>query len=102
VSTATPQMGWQRLFKQACSLIRQANIGDDWTLGGGTAMMMQIGHRESRDIDIFLSDPQLLPLLDPQKNDFEFEIQPNTYMGDGAISQRFSVREKSISSWQAL
>jgi hypothetical protein len=29
-------------------------------LGGGTAMMMQIDHRSSRDIDIFVSDPQLL------------------------------------------
>jgi hypothetical protein len=96
VSTATSSGGWHRLFKQACSLIRQANIGDDWTFGGGTAMMIQIGHRESRDIDIFLSDPQLLPLLDPQKNDFEFEIQPNAYMGDGTISQRFAFGEGEI------
>jgi hypothetical protein len=96
VSTATSSGGWRRLFKQARSLIRQANIGDDWAFGGGTAMMIQIGHRESRDIDIFLSDPQLLPLLDPQKNDFEFEIQPNAYMGDGTISQRFAFGEGEI------
>lgn len=30
------------------------------TLGGGTALMLQIGHRDSRDIDLFLPDPQLL------------------------------------------
>src|SRR5262249_800083 len=51
--------------------IRQANsqelVIDEWTFGGGTAMMPQINHRESRDIDIFLPDPQLLPFLDPQK-----------------------------------
>jgi hypothetical protein len=77
----------------ACSLIRQANIVDDWTFGGGTAMMLQIGHRESRDVDIFLSDPQLLALLDPQKNDFEFDIQPADHSGDGAKSLKIAFEE---------
>ena len=47
-------------------------------------MMLQIHHRESRDVDIFLSDPQLLSFLDPQTHDFEFQIQPVEYIGDGA------------------
>jgi len=46
---------------------------------GGMAMMLRINHRESRDIDIFLSDPQVLAFLDPQKRDFQFEIQPDAY-----------------------
>jgi hypothetical protein len=46
--------------------------------------MLQIDHRESHDVDIFLNDPQLLPLLDPQKRDFQFEIPPSDYKGDGA------------------
>ena len=46
-------------------------------------MMLQIGHRESHDVDIFLSDPQLLPFLDPKLHDFEFEIRPSDYGGDG-------------------
>jgi len=46
-------------------------------------MMLQIDHRESRDVDIFLHDAQQLPFLDPQKRDFEFEIQPAAYGGDG-------------------
>ena len=53
-------------------------------------MMLQIDHRESRDVDIFLPDPQLLSFLDPQKNDFQFEIQPDAYRGDGARSLRFA------------
>jgi hypothetical protein len=52
-------------------------------------MMLQIGHRESRDIDIFLPDPQLLPFLNPGTHDFQFEIQPDTYEGDGARSLKF-------------
>lgn len=69
-------------------MIRQVNaehkIIDYWTLGGGTAMMLQIDHRISHDIDIFLPDPQALPFLDPQKHDFIFEIRPVDYTGDGA------------------
>lgn len=61
-------------------MIRQVNaeqeIIDRWTFGGGTAMMLQIDHRISHDIDIFLPDPQFLPFLDPQKHDFNFEIRP--------------------------
>lgn len=68
-------------------MIRQVNaeqeIIDHWTFGGGTAMMLQIGHRESHDVDIFLRDPQLLPFLDPEKQDFDFEIRPSDYGGDG-------------------
>jgi hypothetical protein len=79
---------WARLFRIACSLIRQVNSGqsiiDYWTFGGGTAMMLQIDHRESHDIDIFLPDPKLLPFLDPQRRDFKFEIRPTDYEGDGA------------------
>ncbi len=83
-----------RLFRMARALIRQVNtnqrIIDQWTFGGGTAMMLQIDHRESRDVDIFLPDPQLLSFLDPQKNDFQFEVQPDAYHGDGARSLRFA------------
>ncbi len=47
-------------------------------------MMLQIDHRESHDVDIFLSDPQVLPFLNPQNQDFAFEIQPSDHQGDGA------------------
>ncbi len=85
---------WARLFRIACSLIRQVNskqtIIESWTFGGGTAMMLQIGHRDSHDVDIFLSDPQWLSFLDPQKHDFRFEIWPADYQGDGSSFQKFA------------
>ncbi|WP_244485653.1 nucleotidyl transferase AbiEii/AbiGii toxin family protein [Bradyrhizobium tropiciagri] len=78
---------WAQLFRIALNLIGQVNshgtVIDHWTFGGGTAMMLQIAHRESHDVDIFLCDPQLLPFLDPQKQDFNFEIRPSEYQGDG-------------------
>ena len=64
-------------------------IIDRWTFGGGTAMMLQIDHRESHDVDIFLPDPLFLPYLDPKTHDFVFEIQPTDYIGDGARSLKF-------------
>jgi hypothetical protein len=94
VSAADPEPNWARLFRIACEHIRQVNseqvLIDTWTFGGGTAMMLQIDHRESRDIDIFLSDPQLLGLLDPQKHDFQFEIEPAGYDGDGVRSLKLA------------
>lgn len=46
-------------------------------------MMLQVGHRESHDVDIFLPDAQFLPFLDPKLHDFELEIGPSDYGGDG-------------------
>jgi hypothetical protein len=87
VNAATQQSDWARLFRIACGLIHQVNsdtlIIDHWTFGGGTAMMLQIDHRESHDVDFFLNDVQLLPYLNPQTHDFKFEIVPTGYDGDG-------------------
>lgn len=41
-----------------------------WSFGGGTALMLSYKHRESKDIDIFIHDVQLLTLLTPRLNDF--------------------------------
>lgn len=74
---------WRTLFAQAESIINKINadygIIDFWTLGGGTALMLQINHRSSKDIDIFFDDPQYLPFFDPSKNDFDYSIEPSEY-----------------------
>jgi hypothetical protein len=38
----------------------------DWTLGGGTALMIHARHRISKDIDAFVDDAQYLPFLSPR------------------------------------
>lgn len=85
---------WERLFRIACSLIDQVNgsgpIIDHWTLGGGTAMMLRIGHRESRDVDIFFHDPQYLGFLNPETRDFVFESMPSDTGGDGSRFLKFA------------
>lgn len=81
---------WKRLFRTATSLIAQVNrdtfVIDHWTFGGGTAMMLQIGHRESHDVDIFLRDPQHLAFLNPATQNFSFDTVPTDYGGDGSGS----------------
>jgi hypothetical protein len=47
-------------------------------------MMLRIGNRVSHDVDIFLPDPQILSFFDPEKRDFEFEIRPDDFRGDGS------------------
>jgi hypothetical protein len=55
-----------------------------WSFGGGTALMLQIDHRESHDIDLFLDDPQILPFLNPETQDIPLHRMPDSYNGDGS------------------
>jgi predicted nucleotidyltransferase component of viral defense system len=64
---------WETLFSQALRLIGEiAKYGRDdpfWTFGGGTALMLRYGHRFSKDIDIFVPDPQSLGFVTPRLSD---------------------------------
>ena len=48
--------------------------------------MLQIDHRESHDIDLFLDDPQLMPFLNPETQDFDLSLRPSSYTSDGTQS----------------
>lgn len=64
---------WETLFQRALLLIDSAREGgarlDNWSFGGGTVLMRRHHHRFSKDIDIFVLDPQCLPYLSPRLND---------------------------------
>jgi hypothetical protein len=59
---------WQTLLEQATRLLDRLRVSD-WALGGGTVLMLHYAHRTSRDIDVFIKDPQLLPHLSPRLNE---------------------------------
>lgn len=40
-----------------------------WTFGGGTVLMLRIAHRQSKDIDLFVPDPQYLGFVNPRLSD---------------------------------
>ena len=63
---------WEVLWPRAMACIASLEghfPPPDWTFGGGTALMLLYEHRRSRDIDIFLRDPQYLTALSPRLND---------------------------------
>lgn len=85
---------WSDLFDQAVSIIEQANSNlstvMSWSFGGGTALMLQIGHRDSFDVDIFIDDPQVLPYLNPQIQGYALELIPSGYSFDGSASLKIA------------
>lgn len=58
------------LIDLAIRFLKDAQIRQEmWTMGGGTVLMFYFMHRASKDVDIFLSDVQLLTRLTPRLND---------------------------------
>lgn len=78
---------WPVLFDLAMEIFghfeRAIGFVPSWSFGGGTALMLQIDHRESHDIDIFLDDPQVMPFLNPVTQDFALTRLPDEYKSDG-------------------
>jgi len=60
---------WAALFRSALTLADHlATVIDEpvWSFGGGTVLMLRLDHRHSRDIDLFVPDPQYLGHLTPR------------------------------------
>ena len=55
-----------------------------WSFGGGTALRLQIHHRDSHDIDLFIDDPQYLPYLNPQTQGYDLVLGSSDYETDGS------------------
>ncbi|MCD6662117.1 MAG: nucleotidyl transferase AbiEii/AbiGii toxin family protein [Comamonas sp.] len=73
-SDSLPSGAWESLFPRALALIDEISqyggITDPfWTLGGGTVLMFRYRHRMSKDIDIFVPDPQYLGFVTPRLSD---------------------------------
>jgi len=65
----TPE-NWKTLFRHALTLIddvlEHGTKSLYWTFGGGTVLMLRYNHRYSKDIDIFVPDPQALGYVTPR------------------------------------
>jgi hypothetical protein len=60
---------WASLFESALTLTDHlATVIEKpvWTFGGGTVLMLRLNHRHSRDIDLFVPDPQYLGHVTPR------------------------------------
>jgi len=63
---------WETLFQRALALIDSVAAAGapplEWSFGGGTVLMRRYRHRLSKDVDIFISDPQYFGYLSPRLN----------------------------------
>jgi len=60
---------WKDLLLSALPALNQLPKELDWALGGGTALMLSIKHRLSKDVDIFFENARALKLLAPSVNE---------------------------------
>ncbi|CAB3971154.1 hypothetical protein BCO9919_04669 [Burkholderia cenocepacia] len=76
-----PDGPWQGLFRHALGLIEEirkhGTSNPFWTFGGGTVLMLRHGHRVSKDVDIFVPDPQYLGYVNPRISDAAADIATN-------------------------
>ena len=80
---------WQGLLRHAFRLIDEiaARGVDDpfWTFGGGTVLMLRYQHRRSKDIDIFVPDPQYLGYVTPRLSEVAEAISADYVEGAGFV-----------------
>ena len=85
-----PSGVWQTLLPHAFNLIdeitRHGGIEYPlWTFGGGTVLMLRHHHRLSKDIDIFVPDPQYAGYVSPRLSDVAEAITADYVEGPGYI-----------------
>jgi len=60
---------WRDLFAAALTLtdhLATVVAKPTWSFGGGTVLMLRLNHRHSKDIDLFVPDPQYLGHFSPR------------------------------------
>lgn len=84
-----PSGPWKGLLGHALRLVdeiaRHGKPDPFWTLGGGTVLMLRHRHRRSKDIDIFVPDPQCLGYVSPRLSDVAERIAGDYVEGAGFV-----------------
>lgn len=63
---------WREIFAAALTLtdhLATVVRNPTWSFGGGTVLMLRINHRHSKDVDLFVPDPQYLGYFSPRLTD---------------------------------
>lgn len=60
---------WKDLLISVLPALNQLPKDLEWDLGGGTALMLSINHRLSKDVDIFFENARALKILAPSVNE---------------------------------
>ncbi len=85
-----PVGSWKILLQEAFKIIddleaRGGIAKPFWTFGGGTVLMLRYGHRLSKDIDIFVPDPQYLGYVSPRLSDVAAEVSEDYVEASGYV-----------------
>lgn len=84
-----PSGVWTGLLQHAFRLVEDIHLHGSkdffWTFGGGTVLMLRYQHRVSKDIDIFVPDPQYLGFVSPRLSDIAEEISVEYVEGNGFV-----------------
>lgn len=93
-----PDGPWMSLLTKAYALFNTMSQNDvvipRWSLGGGTVLMFYYAHRKSKDIDIFLPDPQFLGYVNPRLGGYAEDLTSN--YSDGAEFVKLFLPEGEI------
>jgi len=87
---------WETLFAKALRAIdsvREPAFHSAWSLGGGTVLMWRFRHRVSKDVDVFVPDPQYLGYLDPDLNETVDALTPKRTRESGYLRLYFDEGE---------
>jgi hypothetical protein len=63
---------WRDIFTAALTLtdhLATVVRKPTWSFGGGTVLMLRLNHRQSKDVDLFVPDPQYLGYFSPRLTD---------------------------------
>lgn len=95
-----PDGPWRALFPRALTLVdeiqRFSGVEDPfWTFGGGTVLMFRYRHRLSKDIDVFVPDPQYLGYVTPRLSDTAAELTQD-YIESGSSFVKLQFEEGEV------
>ena len=97
VQLTFPDGAWQGLLQKAYGLLSslesQGIALPTWSLGGGTVLMFHYQHRLSKDIDIFIPDPQFLGFVNPRLSDSAEQLTSHYDESTEFIKLRFDEGE---------
>jgi Nucleotidyl transferase AbiEii toxin, Type IV TA system len=96
---------WRELFPKAIELMNHVGrmiSAPVWSFGGGTALMLRIGHRQSKDIDLFVPDPQYLGHVTPRLSTVAESISADYEEGGEYVKLFLAVGEIDVVVGTAL
>ncbi len=103
-----PATAWRTLLELALPALDEVGPDLRWALGGGTALALELDHRISYDIDIFLEDAGALRDLSPNRNKASRAItdrwqEPGHYLKlereEGAVDFILGARLTGLAPW---